>query len=134
MGAQGGKSDELSCWLSTVQDNMGLLALEANGSGRMNVVPLPAQQAFQQISTTVAQVSQNVVPPAAAPAPSSLTAADSAPAATAMAQNGKPAYAVGAQPSPPTQTEASPFQQMLFTILQQLPSSLACELAGSPGH
>src|SRR5260370_12574293 len=100
----------------------------------MSVVPVPAQQAFQQISTTVAQVSQNVVPPAAAPAPSSLTAADSAPAATAMAQNGTPAYAVGAQPSTPTQTAASPFQQMLFTILQQLASSLASKLAGSPGE
>jgi len=138
MWTQGTVSEELSWWLSKVQDNMGLLTLQPNGSGGMNVVPLPAQQAFQQISTTVAQVSQNVVPPATAFAPSSFTPTNSGPATVAMPQSGMPAYAVGAQPSTQAQTAASPFQQMLFTILQQfttqMTSSLVSRLAGSPGQ
>src|SRR5260370_17134318 len=115
MWSQGGKSDELSCWLSTVQDNMGLLALQPNGSGGMNVVPLAAQQAFQQISTTVAQVSQNVVPPATAFAPSPFTPTNSAPATVAMPQSGMPAYAVRAQPSTQPQPAPPPFLHILFT-------------------
>src|SRR5207302_8710504 len=111
--------------------SMGLLTLQPNGSGGMNVVPLPAQQAFQQISTTVAQVSQNVVPPATAFAPSSLTATNSGPATVAMPQSGMPAYAMRAEPSLQAQTAASPFQQTLLTILQQLTTQMTCSLVSS---
>jgi hypothetical protein len=121
---QGGKSEELTWWLNKVQDNMGLLSLQPNGSGGISVVPLPAQQSLQQISTTVAQVSQNVAVPAYAPYGASFSPQTAAPA---ISQSAMPSYSTGVQA--PSQSTASPFQQMMFTILQQFTTQMTTTLA-----
>ena len=159
MWSLGGKSDELSWWLNKVVDNMGLLALQPNGSGGMNVVPLPAEQAFQQISATVAQVSKNVATTAATHgADSSAQSASALPPSTAtglaaadpsqaaqnqanpngaqsfvspggassMTYGAAPAYAGGAQGGGPS--GGSPYQQLLFTILQQFTTQITNSL------
>jgi hypothetical protein len=117
MWLQGRKSDELEWWLKKVQDNMGLLSLQPNGSGGISVVSLPAQQSFQQISTTVAQVSQNVATPAYVPYGASFSPQTAAPAVS--------------------QSPAPPFQQAMFTIVQQfttqMTTNLAARLTGSNG-
>ena len=92
MWSQGTKSDDLAWWVSKVQDNMGLLTLQTNGAGGASVKPLPAESAFQQISSTVAQLSQNVISPSA-----TSTAMPPAPSGAGMPQPGMPSYPGGTQ-------------------------------------
>ncbi|HXY23809.1 MAG TPA: hypothetical protein VEI73_04115 [Candidatus Acidoferrum sp.] len=94
MWSQGTKADDLAWWVSKVQDNMGLLALQPNATGVAAVTPLPSVSAFQQISTTVAQVSQNVVPPPTAPG---AMAPPPPPTGAGMPQAGMPSYPAGTQ-------------------------------------
>ena len=94
MWSQGTKADDLAWWVSKVQGNMGLLALQPNATGGATVTPLPSVSAFQQISATVSQVSQNVVPPPTAPGAMAPTPPSTG---TGMPQAGMPGYPAGTQ-------------------------------------
>lgn len=156
MWSQGAKSAELTWWLNKVQDSMGLLALQPNGSGGTNVVALPGAQVFQQISTTVAQVSQNVVPPGSVPALQSFIPPTTMPGApqslpptgqfggqtfvpstplppvssgitpTSSSYPSNLSYPAGSQA--PGMNSASSAQQILFTLLQQVATQLTNSL------
>jgi hypothetical protein len=162
MWSQGTKSEDLAWWLNKVQDNMGLLSLQPNGSGGMNVVPLPSEQVFQQISTSVAQATQSVVSQASLPVAQSFvppaTTSGILQGAAQMGQAGQQ-YPVSPNQATPTfnatptslsnyvsipaglqaaaPNGASPSQQFLFTLLQQittqLTTSLASKLTSSKG-
>jgi len=132
MWSQGTTSDALSWWISKVQDNLGMLTLQPNSSGGMDVVPLSAQQAIQQISSTIAQVSQNVpAPPTMAGATSFTSPQSSAPLppGSAMPQNAAPPYSAAMGTPPSTATGGSPTQQFLLTILQQFTTQMTTALA-----
>ncbi|HVH72900.1 MAG TPA: hypothetical protein VNB49_17565 [Candidatus Dormibacteraeota bacterium] len=159
MWSQGTKSRELTWWLGKVQDSMGLLALEPNGSGGMNVFPLPGEQIFQQISTTVAQVSQSVATSASPSAVQSFVSPTTTPgvsqSATSVGQVGAQSFvppgqtlpvpdatgaAYSSYPSNPNTTNysagapaaaqkaTSPYQQLLFTLIQQVTTQLTTSL------
>jgi len=132
MWSQGTASEALSWWVSKVQDNLGMLTLQPNSSGGMDVVSLSAQQALQQISSTIAQVSQNVPTPSAMPGATSFTSPQSSaslPPGMAMSQNAAPPYSAAMGVPPSTTTGGSPSQQLLMTILQQFTTQMTTVLA-----
>jgi len=122
MWSQGTSSTEMSWWLNKVQDNMGLVALQPNASGTTTIIPLPARQAFQQISATIAQVSENVGQFITVPAASPIASSVSAQPGLAQ-QPGIPPYTVA-----PTQSAVPSLQQTLLSLLQQFTSQMSSQL------
>ena len=130
MWSKGTASPDMAWWVSKVQDNMGLIAVQPNGSASAGLTPLPSLQAFQVISSTLTQASQQVQPPASYPAsagtvspmapgnPVSGSALVPPPAATG--------YVPGAQAT--GQVAGSPFQQLLFSLLQEFTQQIAAKL------
>jgi hypothetical protein len=110
MWSQGKKSADLTWWLAKVRSNTALLATD--------LAPTPGLQAIQQFSTTVAQVSQDMSPPA--PAQPTPDAGDQAPSAPPTAPSDSPQAGSG---SPSTA------QQMLLDLVQQV----ATQLTGALG-
>jgi hypothetical protein len=118
----GGKSSaELKWWMSKVRGNMALLAPQSDASGGTDFVPLPAFQAFQQISTALAQARENI-------------AATPAPGVSRGKKRGKKAaaYNDGMPAAPVTQVSGSaspsPYQQLLMTLVQQATTQLTTAL------
>jgi hypothetical protein len=122
MWSQGTSSAELSWWLSKVQDNMGLLALQPNAAAGTSINALPGQQAFQQIAATLTQASQNIGAPPSTPTVSSIV--PSTPALdSSQLQTGTPGYSAAAQG--PAQVPVSPIQQQLLALLQRFTIQMA---------
>ena len=116
MWSQGTNDAEMTWWVSKVQDNMGLVALQAGGTGA-TVLPLPGQQAFQQISATMTQVSQTVQTPAGtSQTVTSVTVANAT-------QGSGPGTAAPAAPAPDS------MKQMLMTLLAQFTQQMTTQLA-----
>jgi hypothetical protein len=135
MWSRGKAFAELVWWLNKVQDNMGLLAFQSNGSGGVAVVPLPAMQAFLQISATVTQATENVAQQSSsATMQSSFQAGSGQP----IAGDAASANAGAAQAAGTAQSSGSGYQQLFLTTLQQvttqLTDGLTSKLTGTPGQ
>jgi len=104
------KSEDMSWWLTKVENNMGLVTLQTDGSGNVAASPLPAQQGMTQIASAVSDAnSQIAATPASSPnangAVPSTTAASTAtsdPYANAYAQQ------TAQQPQPTAQVPGTP--------------------------
>jgi hypothetical protein len=134
MWSQGVSSEEMSWWLSKVQDSMGLVAVQGSGAS-LNITVLPAAQAFQEISSTLAQatqatqVSPNGVLPAGVPtAPSVVSRAPISTNSVAQTNFVQPS-ATAVYPAPAEQAATSPFQQLLLTLVQQLATQMLNKVA-----
>jgi hypothetical protein len=126
MWSRGKASPDMAWWVNKVQDNMGLLALQADASGATSVTPLPALQTFVEISSTLAQSTQQVQVPAGIPGATDPAAGNPASTDTGTMPPAASGYVAGAQPS--GQVAGSPFQQMLLTLVQQFTEQMAAKL------
>jgi hypothetical protein len=142
MWSKGTASTDMAWWASKVQDNMGLTALQPNGDGSAGITPLPSLQAFQVISSTLTQASQQVQPPAdyaaSSGAVSSAATGNTVPGSAFVPPPGTTGYVAGAQAT--GQATGSPFQQLLFNLLQEFTQQIAAKLtlrlagSGQPGQ
>ena len=109
---------------------MGFLAMQANGTGS-TVAPLPLLQAFQDVNSTMTQANQQVQTPPSYSTPSNAVswdpAANTNSGAAFVPPSATTGYVPGAQPA--GQVAVSPFQQLLFNLLQQFTQQIAAKLA-----
>jgi nuclear pore complex protein Nup62 len=137
--SQGKTSPDMTWWVNKVQDNMGLTTMQPTGTGSSNLAPLPSLQALQAINSTLTQASQQVQAPpsyttAAGAVSSDPTANPSGGSAAAVTNPGSAfvpsPVATGYVPGAPaaSQTAASPFQQLLFNLLQEFTQQISAKL------